>query len=83
MSLSSYRFPSTQAQADAVDERGGEALDDRAPGRRVVTGTTAAELGRRYGIAKSSVLGLVRQAREQVRHPRLSTTQTALLGCAV
>jgi DNA-directed RNA polymerase specialized sigma24 family protein len=44
-----------------------------------VTGTTAAELGRLYGIAKSSVLGLVRQAREQVRHPRLSTTQTALL----
>jgi hypothetical protein len=31
-----------------------------------------------YGIAKSSVLGLVRQAREQVRHPRLSTTQTAV-----
>jgi DNA-binding NarL/FixJ family response regulator len=42
-------------------------------------GATAAELGRRYGIAKSSVLGLVRQAGETVRHPRLSPTETALL----
>lgn len=44
-----------------------------------VAGTTAAELGRRYGIAKSSVLRLVRQAGERVRHPRLSATDTARL----
>jgi hypothetical protein len=42
-------------------------------------GATAAELGRRYGIGKNSVLGLVRQAGERVRHPRLSPTETALL----
>jgi DNA-binding NarL/FixJ family response regulator len=40
-----------------------------------VAGTTAAELGRRYGIAKSSV----RQAGERVRHPRLTATETARL----
>jgi DNA-binding transcriptional regulator LsrR (DeoR family) len=44
-----------------------------------MTGTTSAELGRRYGIAKSSVLSLVRQAGEQVRHPRLSVAETAQL----
>jgi DNA-binding NarL/FixJ family response regulator len=44
-----------------------------------MTGTTSAKLGRRYGIAKSSVLGLVRQAGEQVRHPRLSVAETARL----
>lgn len=44
-----------------------------------MTGTTSAELGRRYGIAKSSVLKLVRQAGEQVRHPRLSVAETARL----
>jgi transposase-like protein len=44
-----------------------------------MTGTTSAELGRRYGIAKSSVLRLVRQAGEQVRHPRLSVAETARL----
>ncbi|HEY6682701.1 MAG TPA: hypothetical protein VI030_07000, partial [Propionibacteriaceae bacterium] len=44
-----------------------------------MAGTTAAELGRRYGIAKSSVLRLVRQAGERVRHPRLSATDTARL----
>ena len=44
-----------------------------------VAGTTAAELGRRYGIAKSSVLGLVRRARERVRHPRLSPSEAACL----
>ena len=44
-----------------------------------VAGTTAAELGPRYGIAKSSVLRLVRQAGERVRHPRLSATDTARL----
>ncbi|HEY6810474.1 MAG TPA: helix-turn-helix domain-containing protein [Propionibacteriaceae bacterium] len=42
-------------------------------------GTTADELGRRYGIAKSSVLRLLRQAGTAVRHPRLSPTETALL----
>jgi len=37
-----------------------------------VAGTTAAELGRRHGLAKSSVLRLVRQAGERARHQRLS-----------
>jgi hypothetical protein len=40
---------------------------------------TAAELGWRYGIAKSSVLQLLRQAGQQVRQPRLSISQTAQL----
>jgi len=44
-----------------------------------VAGTTAAELGQRYGLAKSSVLRLVRQAAERVRHPRLSENDTAQL----
>jgi hypothetical protein len=44
-----------------------------------VAGTTSAELGRRYGIAKSGVLRLVRQAGEQVRHPRFSADETAEL----
>ena len=44
-----------------------------------VDGTTAAEVGRRYGVAKSSVLQLVRQAGRQVRQPRLSISQTAQL----
>jgi transposase-like protein len=44
-----------------------------------VAGTTAAELGRRYGIAKNSVLQLVRQAGEGVRYPRLSASETAQL----
>jgi DNA-directed RNA polymerase specialized sigma24 family protein len=44
-----------------------------------VTGTTAAELGRRYGLAKSTVLQLIRQAGEQVRHPLLSESETAQL----
>jgi transposase-like protein len=38
-------------------------------------GTTAAKLGRRYGIGKSSVLALVRQAGERVRHLRLSSSE--------
>lgn len=42
-------------------------------------GSTAAELGQRYGLAKSSVIRLVRDAGERVRHPRLSTTETAQL----
>jgi hypothetical protein len=42
-------------------------------------GTPAAELGRRYGIAKSSVLGLLRQAGTPVRHPRLSAREEAQL----
>jgi DNA-binding IclR family transcriptional regulator len=42
-------------------------------------GITVAELGRRYGIAKSSVLRLVRHAGQPVRHLRLSTTETARL----
>jgi DNA-binding CsgD family transcriptional regulator len=55
----------------------GEAID------RVVAeyraGRSAAELGRQYGLAKNSVLALVRQAGERVRHPRLSTSETARL----
>jgi hypothetical protein len=39
----------------------------------------ACKLGRRYGIAKSRVLRLLRQAGTAVRHPRLSPTETALL----
>jgi hypothetical protein len=37
-----------------------------------VAGTTATELGRRYGVAKSSVVRLIRQADKQVRHARFS-----------
>ena len=44
-----------------------------------VAGTTAAELGRRHGLAKSKVLRLVRQAGERVRHQRLSRSETARL----
>jgi DNA-directed RNA polymerase specialized sigma24 family protein len=44
-----------------------------------VGGASSAELGRRYGIAKSSVLRLVRHAGEAVRHPRLSETEMAQL----
>jgi DNA-binding CsgD family transcriptional regulator len=40
-------------------------------------GTTAAEVGRRYGLARNSVLALVRQAGERVRLPRLSRSETA------
>lgn len=42
-------------------------------------GATAAELGQCYGLAKSSVLQLVRQAGEPVRHPRLSANEKAQL----
>jgi hypothetical protein len=45
-------------------------------------GTTAAELGRQYGLAKNSVLYLVRQAGDLVRHPRLSAAETAQLVAA-
>jgi DNA-directed RNA polymerase specialized sigma24 family protein len=44
-----------------------------------VAGTPSAELGRRYGIAKSSVTRLVREAGKRVRHPRLSAAETAQL----
>lgn len=44
-----------------------------------LAGSTAAEVGQRYGVAKSSVLRMVRQAGELVRHPRLSRTETAQL----
>lgn len=44
-----------------------------------VAGATAAELSKRYGLAKSSVLRLVRQAGEPVRYPRLSAIETAKL----
>jgi DNA-binding CsgD family transcriptional regulator len=42
-------------------------------------GITAAELGHRYGIAKSSLLLLVRHAGQPVRHLRLSAAETARL----
>ena len=42
-----------------------------------VAGATAGDLGRRYGIAKNSVLRLVRRAGGTVRHPRLSSRETA------
>ena len=42
-------------------------------------GSTAADLGRHYGIAKTTVLRLIREAGEPVRHPRLSTSETACL----
>jgi transposase len=43
------------------------------------TGTTAAELARRYGLAKTTVARLIRQAGELVRHPRFSPAETARL----
>jgi DNA-directed RNA polymerase specialized sigma24 family protein len=43
------------------------------------TGTTAAELGQRYGLAKGTVLRLVRQAGVAVRHPRFSADEAARL----
>jgi hypothetical protein len=43
------------------------------------SGATAAALGRRHGLAKSSVLRLVRQAGERVRPPRFSVDETARL----
>ena len=43
-----------------------------------VAGSTSAELGRRYGIAKSSVLWLVREAGKSVRHPRLEPRARSL-----
>jgi hypothetical protein len=42
-------------------------------------GATAAELSQRYGLAKNSVIRLVRQAGKQVRHPRLSSSELARL----
>lgn len=36
-------------------------------------------MGPRYGLAKNSVLDLVREAGERVRHPRLSAAETAQL----
>jgi hypothetical protein len=42
-------------------------------------GRTAADLGQRYGLAKSSVLRLVRHAGERVRRQRLSDFETAQL----
>jgi hypothetical protein len=40
-------------------------------------GSTAADLGRRYGVAKTTILRLIRQAGEPVRYPRLSLDETA------
>ena len=42
-------------------------------------GTTAAELARRYGLAKTTVARLIRQAGELLRHPRFSPAETARL----
>lgn len=44
-----------------------------------VAGIPSAELGQRYGIAKSTVLRLVRQAGERVRYPRLTAAERAQL----
>jgi transposase-like protein len=44
-----------------------------------VAGASSAELGRRYGIAKSSVLKLIQQAGEPVRYSRLTADETARL----
>jgi hypothetical protein len=55
-------------------------LDAEAIEPEYVGGTTAADLGQRYGLAKSSVLRLVRQAGERVRRPRLSVTEAARVG---
>jgi hypothetical protein len=44
-----------------------------------LAGRTAAEVGEQYGLAKSSVLELVRQAGKSVRHSRLSAHETAQL----
>jgi len=44
-----------------------------------LTGSTAADLGRRYGIAKTTVLRLIRQAGEPVRHPRFSAAEITRL----
>jgi Helix-turn-helix domain len=57
-------------------------LDSEAIDRMVaeyVAGATAAALGQRYGLAKISVLHLVRQAGERVRHPRFSASEIARL----
>jgi transposase-like protein len=43
------------------------------------TGSTAADLGRRYGLAKTTVLQLIRQAAEPVRHRRFNAAETARL----
>ena len=40
-------------------------------------GTTAAELARRYGLTKTTVLRLIRQAAEPVRHPLFSPSGEA------
>ena len=42
-----------------------------------VAGTPAAEVGLRYGLAKSSVLTLIRMAGVSVRYPRLSAADVA------
>lgn len=44
-----------------------------------MAGSTAAELGRRYGIAKSSVLTLLRSAGVPIRYPRLSEADVSLV----
>ena len=57
-------------------------LDAQAIGRLVaeyLAGRTAAKVGEQYGLAKSSVLELVRQAGKSVRHSRLSAHETAQL----
>ena len=42
-------------------------------------GSTAADLGRRNGIAKTTVLRLIRQSGESVRHPRFSAAELTRL----
>lgn len=42
-----------------------------------LAGTPAAEVGRRYGLAKSTVLALIRMVGVSARYPRLSTADVA------
>jgi hypothetical protein len=44
-----------------------------------VAGTPAAELGRQYGVAKSTVLQLIRQQGKRVRYPRLTQSEISRL----
>jgi DNA-directed RNA polymerase specialized sigma24 family protein len=64
------------------ERRVSKRLDSNAIDRLVaeyVAGTPAAELSRRYGVAKSTVLQLIRQTGERVRHPRFTPRETARL----
>jgi hypothetical protein len=63
------RRVSKRLQAETIESLVGE----------YVAGATATEVGQQYDLAKSSVLRLVRQAGQRVRHPRLNASETAQL----